>query len=77
MGLFTPKWQHEDPQKRLEWIEKANPEKHKHQEILIEIAKKEKVLEIQFEAVKKLTNPEILADIAKNDDKYSIRKFAY
>ena len=76
MGLFDkfkkPKWENEDPEKRIEGIKELDD-----QEILLNIAKKDKIKNVRKEAVKKITNQTELYNIANNDKEDIIREEAF
>ncbi|HPG38714.1 MAG TPA: hypothetical protein PLP19_12750 [bacterium] len=76
MGLFTPKWQSNNPEKRKEWVASANPEDPKNREILYELAKQDQEAAVRLAVTEKLADQSLLAWIANNDTMLDIRKAA-
>ncbi len=76
MGLFDkfkkPKWESEDPDTRIEGIKELDD-----QEILLNIAKNDKIKNVRKEAVKKITDQNELYSIANNDKEDIVREEAF
>ncbi len=68
---IKPKWQHENPEVRLEAVKELDDQK-----ILIDIAKNDLDEDVREEAVLKINDEAVLIDIAKNDEGFCVRKEA-
>ena len=62
MELFTPAWKSENEEKTLDAVEKITGQKK-----LAQVAKEAEYWNVRKAAVAKLTDQNVLADIAKND----------
>lgn len=71
MGLFKPAWMGDNDAKALKSVEKEE-----NQSKLYKIAKNANNLKARYEAVKKIIDQAVLADMAKNDSEVNVRNEA-
>ncbi|MBN1639450.1 MAG: HEAT repeat domain-containing protein [Ignavibacteriales bacterium] len=76
MGLFTSKWKHTNPDKRLEWIKSANSDNQKDKEIFVQLALNDSDEIVRKTSIQKLNDQNILAKIAQGETLSHIRETA-
>jgi len=64
-GLLTPAWQNESVEKRLQAVQKLNPQEEAEHTILRDLVSTDPELDIRQAALSKLTSPELVWEISQ------------